>query len=79
VPVHVLSSALYEQAALKGKDPEAKIFFAPTSLRAGGFWLPELAKEIAEATVVRRATPSSCREKALPILGRGSEAKNTLY
>ena len=38
------------EAALKGKDPEAKIFFAPTSLRAGGFWLPELAKGIAEAT-----------------------------
>ena len=38
------------EAALTGKDPEAKIFFAPTSLRAGGFWLPELAKGIAEAT-----------------------------
>ena len=32
------------------KDPEAKIFFAPKSLRVGGFWLPELANEIAEAT-----------------------------
>jgi formylglycine-generating enzyme required for sulfatase activity len=38
------------EAALKHKNPEAKIFFAPTSLRAGGFWLPELAKSIAEAT-----------------------------
>ncbi len=38
------------EAALTRKDPEAKIFFAPKSLRAGGFWLPELAKEIAEAT-----------------------------
>jgi formylglycine-generating enzyme required for sulfatase activity len=39
------------EAALKRKDPEDKIFFAPTSLRAGGFWLPELAKGIAEASV----------------------------
>ena len=27
-----------------------RFFFAPKSLRAGGFWLPELAQEIAEAT-----------------------------
>ena len=39
------------EAALRRKDPEAKIFFAPKSLRAGGLWLPELAREIAEATV----------------------------
>src|SRR5580693_5165131 len=38
------------EAALRRKDPKAQIFFAPTSLRAGGFWLPELAKGIAEAT-----------------------------
>jgi hypothetical protein len=38
------------EAALWRKDPEAKIFFAPKSLRAGGLWLPELALEIAEAT-----------------------------
>src|SRR5262249_23679794 len=38
------------EAALRHKDPDAKIFFAPKSLRAGGYWLPELAKEIAEAT-----------------------------
>ena len=38
------------EAALRRKDAEAQIFFAPTSLRAGGYWLPELAKEIAEAT-----------------------------
>ena len=37
-------------AALRRQDPEGKIFFAPTNLRAGGFWLPELAKGIAEAT-----------------------------
>src|ERR1700730_2289825 len=37
-------------AALRRKDPKAQIFFAPTSLRAGGFWLPELAKGLAEAT-----------------------------
>ena len=38
------------EAALRRKDPEANIFFAPRSLRAGGFWLPELAKAIDEAT-----------------------------
>ena len=38
------------EVALRSKDPEAHIFFAPKSLRAGGFWLPELAQEIAEAT-----------------------------
>jgi formylglycine-generating enzyme required for sulfatase activity len=38
------------EAALRRKDPEAKIFCAPKSLRAGGLWLPELAREIAEAT-----------------------------
>src|SRR6516162_3898888 len=38
------------EAALRRKDQDAKIFFAPKSLRAGGLWLPELACEIAEAT-----------------------------
>src|SRR5262249_8683052 len=38
------------EAALRRKDADAKIFFAPTSLRAGGLWIPELAREIAEAT-----------------------------
>ena len=38
------------ERALRHKDPEAKVFFAPKSLRVGGFWLPELAQEIAEAT-----------------------------
>ena len=35
------------EAALRRKDPGAKIFFATKSLRAGGLWLPELAREIA--------------------------------
>jgi WD40 repeat protein len=38
------------EAALRRKDADAHIFFAPKSLRAGGHWLPEVAKEIAEAT-----------------------------
>ncbi|MGD0151507.1 MAG: SUMF1/EgtB/PvdO family nonheme iron enzyme [Xanthobacteraceae bacterium] len=38
------------EAALRRKDTEARIFFASKSLRAGGYWLPEIAKEIAEAT-----------------------------
>ena len=33
------------EVALRSKDPEAHIFFAPKSLRAGGFWLPELARK----------------------------------
>jgi formylglycine-generating enzyme required for sulfatase activity len=39
------------EASLKRKDADAHIFLAPKSLRVGGFWLPELAKEIAEASV----------------------------
>jgi formylglycine-generating enzyme required for sulfatase activity len=39
------------EAALRRKDPDAKTFFAPKSLRAGGLWLPELARQITEATV----------------------------
>ncbi|MFZ2068208.1 MAG: tetratricopeptide repeat protein [Xanthobacteraceae bacterium] len=38
------------QNALKRKDPDAQIFFAPKSLRAGGYWLPSLAEGIAGAT-----------------------------
>jgi hypothetical protein len=32
--------------ALKCEDPDSEIFFAPESMRAGGFWKPQLAKEI---------------------------------
>jgi formylglycine-generating enzyme required for sulfatase activity len=38
------------EAALRRKDAEAHIFLAPKNLRAGGYWLPELAKGIEEAT-----------------------------
>jgi hypothetical protein len=38
------------EATLRQKDAGAYIFFAPKSLRAGGFWLPGLAKEIAQST-----------------------------
>ena len=38
------------EAALRRKDADARFFFAPKSLRVGGFWLPELAQGIAEAT-----------------------------
>ena len=38
------------ETALRHRDAEAHIYFAPKSMRAGGYWLPELAKEIAEAT-----------------------------
>ena len=39
------------EAALRRKDPEAHVYFAPKSVKAGTFWLPSLANEIAEATV----------------------------
>jgi hypothetical protein len=38
------------EAGLRGQDPDAHIYFAPKSGRAGGFWLPSLAHEIAETT-----------------------------
>jgi hypothetical protein len=38
------------KAALKRKDPDADIFFAPESMRAGGFWKKQLAEEIDGST-----------------------------
>ena len=38
------------EAGLRAKDPQAHVFFAPKNLRAGGYWQPVLAQEIAEAT-----------------------------
>jgi hypothetical protein len=38
------------EVALRKRDADAHIFFAPKSLRAGGRWLPRLAEEIAAAT-----------------------------
>src|SRR5262245_27883476 len=38
------------EAALKRGDADAHVFFAPKNLRAGGYWLPTLAEEIAHAT-----------------------------
>ena len=37
-------------AAVGNKDADATVFFAPKSLRPGAYWMPELAREIAEAT-----------------------------
>src|SRR5262245_12500081 len=37
------------RAALERKDAGAQVFFAPSSLRAGGFWSKALAEEIAQA------------------------------
>src|ERR1700674_5596983 len=44
----VLMEAL--EGALKQRDLDAHVFFAPKSLRAGGHWLPALAREIATST-----------------------------
>jgi hypothetical protein len=44
-----LMEALEE--ALRRKDAGAEIFFAPKNLRAGGYWLPQLADAIAQATI----------------------------
>ena len=38
------------KAALKRKDPDADIFFAPESMRAGGFWKKQLAEKIEESS-----------------------------
>ena len=48
---HSPDQALAERlkAALERKDTEALVFFAPSSLRAGGFWSRALAEGIAQA------------------------------
>src|SRR5215831_7440072 len=48
---HSPDQALAERlkAALERKDRDACVFFAPSSLRAGGFWSRVLADEIAQA------------------------------
>jgi formylglycine-generating enzyme required for sulfatase activity len=48
---HSPDQALAERlkAALERKDTGARVFFAPSSLRAGGFWSRVLAEEIAQA------------------------------
>src|SRR5258708_14249225 len=48
---HSADSALVERlkVALERKDTDAHVFFAPSSLRAGGFWSKALAEEIAQA------------------------------
>jgi formylglycine-generating enzyme required for sulfatase activity len=48
---HSPDQALAERlkAALERKDTGARVFFAPSGLRAGGFWSKVLAEEIAQA------------------------------
>src|SRR5262245_1880419 len=48
---HSPDQALAERlkGALERKDADARVFFAPSSLRAGGFWSRALAEEIAQA------------------------------
>jgi TIR domain len=45
-PDHALAARL--KAAIERNG--ASVFFAPTSLKAGGFWSAQLAQEIADAT-----------------------------
>jgi formylglycine-generating enzyme required for sulfatase activity len=47
-PDQALSERL--KAAIERKDDAARVFFAPTNLRAGGSWSAQLAQEIADAT-----------------------------
>jgi hypothetical protein len=49
---HSPDQALAERlkTAIERKDSAARVFFAPTHLRAGGSWSEQLAQEIAEAT-----------------------------
>jgi hypothetical protein len=37
------------KAALERKDTDSSVFFAPSSLRAGGFWSKALAEDISHA------------------------------
>jgi hypothetical protein len=48
---HSPNEALAERlkAVLERKDSDSRVFFAPSSLRAGGFWSRALAEEIAQA------------------------------
>jgi formylglycine-generating enzyme required for sulfatase activity len=48
-PDHALAERL--KAALERKSADARVFFASSSLRAGGFWPRALAEEIAHADV----------------------------
>jgi TIR domain len=50
---HSPDQALAERlkAAIERKDTGARVFFAPSSLRAGGFWSRTLAEEIGQADV----------------------------
>src|SRR5947208_1200550 len=49
---HSPDQALAERlkAAIERRDPDTRVFFAPTHNRAGGFWSKQLADEIAEVT-----------------------------
>jgi Novel STAND NTPase 1/TIR domain len=49
---HSADLALAErlEAMLRRRDADSQVFFAPKNLRAGGYWQPALAEEIAQAT-----------------------------
>src|SRR4051794_25294099 len=46
-PDQVLAERL--KSAIERQDAGSRVFFAPTGLRAGGYWQPALAKEIDDA------------------------------
>src|SRR5262252_6078527 len=48
---HSPDQALAERLkiAIERRDQGSRVFFAPTNLRAGGFWSAQLAAEIAES------------------------------
>ena len=50
---HSPDQALAERlkVTVERKNADARVFFAPSSLRAGGFWSKTLAEEIAQADV----------------------------
>jgi formylglycine-generating enzyme required for sulfatase activity len=52
ISYHSPEGALAAQlkAAIERKDSTSSVFFAPSNLRAGGFWSAQLAKEIADST-----------------------------
>src|SRR5580704_16638450 len=38
------------KGAIERKDSASRVFFAPSKMRAGGFWTTQLAQELADAT-----------------------------
>src|ERR1700736_3781956 len=69
---HSPDQALGERvkAALERKDTDSSVFFAPSSLRAGGFWSKALAAEIAQSDAFILMALQGQNAPGLPFLRR---------